>query len=156
VLIVDIMAFPWNAKYEYMHTNNWCNCVSVLVKAGSINDVISATNVRMHFQCIPSFVGYVCMCRCRHCTAPYGGGVIVRTRTWPLTYSCDSFTVRHSVMLGERGSLVVEALYKTEGRGFKTRWGEWFFFLIYLILPAALGPGGSLSLWQKWVLEEER
>jgi hypothetical protein len=30
--------------------------------------------------------------------------------------------------------------YKPEGRGFKTRWGEWF-LSIYLILLAALGPG---------------
>jgi hypothetical protein len=40
-----------------------------------------------------------------------------------------------------RGSLVVEALcYKAEGRGFQTLRGEEF-FSIYLILPAALGPG---------------
>jgi hypothetical protein len=39
------------------------------------------------------------------------------------------------------GSVVVEALYcKPEGRGFETRRGE-FIFSIYLILPAALGPG---------------
>jgi hypothetical protein len=38
-----------------------------------------------------------------------------------------------------RGSVVVKALcYKPEGRGFDTRWGD--FFKIYLILPAALGP----------------
>jgi hypothetical protein len=37
------------------------------------------------------------------------------------------------------GSVVVKALcYKPEGRGFETRRGE---FLIYLFLPAALGPG---------------
>jgi hypothetical protein len=42
---------------------------------------------------------------------------------------------------GARGSLVFKALcYKAEGRGFKTRWGEWF-LSIYLILPAAIGPG---------------
>jgi hypothetical protein len=36
---------------------------------------------------------------------------------------------------------VVKVLcYKLEGRGFETRWGEWF-LSIYLILPAALGPG---------------
>jgi hypothetical protein len=35
--------------------------------------------------------------------------------------------------------IVVKALcYKPEGRGFDTRWGD--FFSIYLILPAALGP----------------
>jgi hypothetical protein len=39
------------------------------------------------------------------------------------------------------GSIVVKALcYKPEGRGFETRWGEWF-LSIYLILPVALGPG---------------
>jgi hypothetical protein len=37
--------------------------------------------------------------------------------------------------------IVVKALfYKQEGRGFETRWGEWF-LSIYLILPVALGPG---------------
>jgi hypothetical protein len=37
--------------------------------------------------------------------------------------------------------IVVKALcYKPEGRGFETGWGEWF-LSIYLILPAALGPG---------------
>jgi hypothetical protein len=42
---------------------------------------------------------------------------------------------------GASGSVTVEALcYKPEGRGFETRWGEWI-FSIYLILPAALGPG---------------
>jgi hypothetical protein len=46
-----------------------------------------------------------------------------------------------SDILGAGGS--VKALcYKPEGRGFETRWSEWFiFFPIYLILPAALGPG---------------
>jgi hypothetical protein len=39
-----------------------------------------------------------------------------------------------------RGSVVVKALiYKPEGRGIASRWGG--FFLIHLILPAALGPG---------------
>jgi hypothetical protein len=42
---------------------------------------------------------------------------------------------------GARGSIVVKALcYKPEGRGFETRWGEWF-LSIYLILPVALSPG---------------
>jgi hypothetical protein len=36
---------------------------------------------------------------------------------------------------------VVEAIcYKLEGRGFETKWGK-LIFSIYLILPAALGPG---------------
>jgi hypothetical protein len=39
-----------------------------------------------------------------------------------------------------RGSLVIEALcYKSEGRGNESRWGQWF-FSIYLILLAGLGP----------------
>jgi hypothetical protein len=39
---------------------------------------------------------------------------------------------------GERGSVVVKALYyKSEGLGFEIRCGEWF-FSIYLIIPAAL------------------
>jgi hypothetical protein len=38
-------------------------------------------------------------------------------------------------------SILVKALcYKKEGRGFETRWGE-VLFSIFLILPAALGPG---------------
>jgi hypothetical protein len=37
-------------------------------------------------------------------------------------------------------SVVFKALsYKLEGRGFETRWE--LFFSIYLIIPAALGPG---------------
>jgi hypothetical protein len=42
--------------------------------------------------------------------------------------------------LGARGIVVVKALcYKPEGRWFDTRLGE--FLKMYLILPAALGPG---------------
>jgi hypothetical protein len=42
---------------------------------------------------------------------------------------------------GTRGSAVVKALcYKTEDRGFETRWRERIFSM-YLILKAALGPG---------------
>jgi hypothetical protein len=37
--------------------------------------------------------------------------------------------------------IVVKALCSDpEGRGFETLWGDWF-LSIYLILPAALGPG---------------
>jgi hypothetical protein len=43
-----------------------------------------------------------------------------------------------AVKIEARGSEVVKALsYKPEGRGFHTRWGEWF-FSIYLIPPGAL------------------
>jgi hypothetical protein len=46
------------------------------------------------------------------------------------------------VDFGARGCVVVEALcYKPEGRGVESRRGNWNFFSIYLILPAALGPG---------------
>jgi hypothetical protein len=42
--------------------------------------------------------------------------------------------------VGARGSVVVKAQsYKPEGRGITSRWGG--FFLIHLILLAALGPG---------------
>jgi hypothetical protein len=38
--------------------------------------------------------------------------------------------------------IVIKALcYKPKGRGFENRWGEYISFSIYLILPAALGPG---------------
>jgi hypothetical protein len=44
-------------------------------------------------------------------------------------------------LLSARGSVVVKALYyKPEGREFETRGSE-LVFSIYLILPAALGPG---------------
>jgi hypothetical protein len=47
---------------------------------------------------------------------------------------------------GARGNVVVKTLcYKPEGRGFETRWSK-LIFSIYLILSAALGPGGLLSL----------
>jgi hypothetical protein len=51
---------------------------------------------------------------------------------WPLTLKEE-----HRLTVG----IVVNALcYKPEGRGSETRGGEWF-LSIYLILPAALGPG---------------
>jgi hypothetical protein len=53
--------------------------------------------------------------------------------------------------MGARGSLVVKELgYKSEGRGFETRWGE------ILNWPNPSGrarPWGLLSLQQKWILE---
>jgi hypothetical protein len=46
-----------------------------------------------------------------------------------------------NMLMGGRRSVVVKALcYKPEGRGFETRLSERF-LSIYLILPAALGPG---------------
>jgi hypothetical protein len=55
-----------------------------------------------------------------------------------LTY----FRTYNPILFAVCTSFVIRALcFKPEGRGFKTRWGEWVFFKIYLILPAALGPG---------------
>jgi hypothetical protein len=48
------------------------------------------------------------------------------------------FEFANGVYWEARGRVVVKALcYKPEGRGFKTRLGEWI-FSVYLILPAAL------------------
>jgi hypothetical protein len=47
----------------------------------------------------------------------------------------------YELLYGARGSLVVMALcYRSNGRGSETPWGERHFSM-YLILPAALGPG---------------
>jgi hypothetical protein len=55
----------------------------------------------------------------------------------------EKIHIAYRYVFGARGSILVKALcYKPEGRGFETRWGEWN-FSIYLILPAALGPGIS-------------
>jgi hypothetical protein len=44
-------------------------------------------------------------------------------------------------LIAARGSAVVKALcYKPKGHGFEIEWGQWIFFLIYLILSASLGP----------------
>jgi hypothetical protein len=51
-----------------------------------------------------------------------------------------SLSPNYKILQGPYGSVVVEALYyKPEGRRFDSR-GHSFFFSIYLILKAALGP----------------
>jgi hypothetical protein len=58
--------------------------------------------------------------------------------------------------VGACGSVVVKALcYKPEGRGFETLWDE-LIFSIYLILPAALGPGVYSACIRKRVTELEK
>jgi hypothetical protein len=48
---------------------------------------------------------------------------------------------RWKCWVSQTGYKAVKTLcYKPEGRGFETRLGELFFFSIYLIFPAALGP----------------
>jgi hypothetical protein len=55
--------------------------------------------------------------------------------------NCYYFQIHIISIRGARSSVVIKALYfKPGGHGFQTRWGELFFFSIYLILPAALGP----------------
>jgi hypothetical protein len=50
------------------------------------------------------------------------------------------YYVDYFMLCVAQGSIVVKALcYKPEGREFDTWWGD--FLKIYLILPAALGPG---------------
>jgi hypothetical protein len=46
----------------------------------------------------------------------------------------------HNIGIVRRDSVVVKALcYKVEGRGLETRWDEWFFFSVYLILDRLCG-----------------
>jgi hypothetical protein len=58
-------------------------------------------------------------------------------------YCVDSAQSKtHSdIYMGARDGVLVKApCYKQESRGFETQWDEWI-FSIYVILPAALGPG---------------
>jgi hypothetical protein len=50
-------------------------------------------------------------------------------------------SVPFHMLSGEHGSVVIEVLcYKPEDSGFDSQWGHWI-SLIYLILPATVGPG---------------
>jgi hypothetical protein len=58
-----------------------------------------------------------------------------------ISFSFFNFYLLSIYVFATHSSVVVKALCsKPEGRRFETRWGEWI-FSIYLILPAALGPG---------------
>jgi hypothetical protein len=74
-------------------------------------------------------------------TSLYGFWYILYIYIYISVYQCVYIYLYMFLILRARGSVVVEALcYKPEDSGFETRWGEWL-FQIYLILPAALGPG---------------
>jgi hypothetical protein len=66
-----------------------------------------------------------------------GGGSIISIEISKVTFLTK--TIHPRVFINTQ---MLKALCeKPEVGGFETRWGEWFFFSIYLILPAAVGPG---------------
>jgi hypothetical protein len=70
-------------------------------------------------------------------------GTMKRQSRWDIaTDKLSRDFVWDIIKIWARSRVVVKALrYKPEGRGFETRWCEFIFVSIYLILPVALGPG---------------
>jgi hypothetical protein len=68
--------------------------------------------------------------------------MFVTVDSWNMhIYVFNKHNCKCAQIIGARGSVVLKALrYKPERRALKSGWGHWI-FSIYLILPAALGPG---------------
>jgi hypothetical protein len=71
------------------------------------------------------------------------------SRTYTQFWICIQNDLNISVFTTTTISVAIKALCnKMESRGFETRWGEWI-VSIYVIFPAALGPGVHSDEYQK-------